>query len=144
MSMIEAPLPYRYYETILAIVNGMVDSAFTACRYAVQPNEPTEAYYDRISYTAGIIHDMYSETLHKSLESILTSLENPTALQLEAGVGKLDWNDDYNDPYENAMELFTQTLHSISKDLAVAAHELDLNQIDDYFKSLPQNKSQKD
>lgn len=136
MSMIETPMPYRYYETILAIINGLVDSAFTACRYAVQPNEPTELYYDRRSLTAAIIHGIHCEALAKALEGIVTSPENPTELQLEAGVGKLDWNDDYNDPYENAMELFVQTIHTISKDLAVAAFELNPVEITKFFETI--------
>lgn len=143
MSMIEAPMPYRYYETILAIINGLVDSAFTACRYAVQPNEPTELYYDRRSLTAAIIHETYSQALSKALESIVTSPENPTELQLEAGVGKLDWNNDYNEPYEDALELFIQTIHDISKNLAVAAEELDVNEIKKFFNSIKENTTTK-
>lgn len=134
MSIIEVLAPYRYYETILAIVNGMVDSAFTACRYAIQPNESTEKYHERISLTSAIIYSTYCEDLHKALQGIVTTPEEPVQLTLEASIA----DDDF---YENGMNLFAETLHKISKDLAVAAYELDINQINNYFKSLPQSEA---
>jgi len=142
MSMIETPMPYRYYELVLAIVNGLVDSAFTACRYAQQPDESTEAYYDRRSLTQAIIHGTYSTQLVEAISTIVTAPENPTDLQFEQGVTKADWDPEYNDPYENAMDKVIEILHHISKDLAVAAYELNINEIDNYFKSLPQSKAE--
>lgn len=144
MSMIESPMPYRYYEFVLAIVNALVDSAFTACRYAQQPDESTEAYYDRRSFTQAVIHQTYSPQLVEALSTIVTAPENPTDLQFEQGVTKADWDFEYNDPYENAMNKVIEIFHNISKDLAVAAYELNIKEIDDFFKSLPQRTLHKE
>ena len=136
MKMIESPLEYRYYEMTLAVITSLVDAAFTACRYAQQPDENTDKYYDRIALTSAIMHERYSADLVQAFKAIVTSPENPTELQLEAGVGKLYWDNDYNDPYENGMDLLRETTHKISKNLAVAAFELDPVQITKFFETI--------
>jgi hypothetical protein len=46
-----------------------------------------------------------------------------------------------DDPYEVAHDELLTILHDIAKDLAVAAYELDQNEISEYFKSLPQSET---
>jgi hypothetical protein len=49
-----------------------------------------------------------------------------------------------DDPYEMAHDELLTILHDIAKDLAVAAYELDQNEIREYFKSLPQSETKGD
>lgn len=133
MSFIDSPLPYRYHEMAASIINNMVNASFVASRYAVQPPEATELYYDRISLTLGHIHALHSENLAKILQKLVTAPENPTELQLEEGVSKLDWDQDYNDPYELALDALDTVLANMSRQLAVPAYELDINEIKKYF-----------
>ena len=136
-------MTYRYYETILSLVNAMVDSAFTACRYAQMPDEATEKYYERRALTSAFIYHTYNSSLYKALYGLVMSPENPPRLggfdiDDKAVIPSLA-DDEPNDLYEEAMDLFQETLHNISKDLAVAAYELDIDEINRYFKSLPQS-----
>jgi hypothetical protein len=126
---------YRYWETGYAIINSLIDAAFTACRYAVQPDESTEKYYDRRDLTIGIIQHTYGENLTRVLRQIMTAPEvsGPRADGVEYY--------ETDDPYEVALDELLTILHDIAKDLAVAAYELDQKEIREYFKSLPQSET---
>jgi len=128
---IDKPLAYRYYETAYAIINSLIDAAFTACRYAVQPDESTEKYYERRELTIGIVQNTYVNDLSKILEQIVVAKEES------------EQDADENDAYELAQDWLRTVLHDISKDLAVAAFELDKNEITEYFKSLPQSEMER-
>jgi len=134
MSLIEQPLQYRYMEMAYTIINNMVDAAFVASRYATQPPESTEAYLNRLNLTQACLQQRYVQILANSIESMVVSPENPTELQLEQGVGKLDWDAEYNDPYESAMDVFNTTLGLIAHTLADPAFELNAEAIKTYFK----------
>jgi len=133
MPSIEQPLQYRYIEIAYTLINNMVNTAFTASRYALQPPEPTKDYLDRLNLTTGIIQQRYVEALAKSLELMMTSPENPQArTDFESDHG-VQVNYDQNDPYESALDVFDSTLLQISHDLADPAYNLDIEEIKKQF-----------
>jgi hypothetical protein len=136
--MNQETMGYRYWETGYAIINSLIDAAFTACRYAVQPDESTEKYYDRRDLTIGIIQHTYGENLTRVLRQIMTAPEVP-----EPRADGVEYYESH-DPYEVAHDELLTILHDIAKDLAVAAYELDQNEIREYFKSLPQSETKGD
>jgi len=133
MVLIEQPLKYRYTEIAYTIINNMVNTAFTASRYALNPPEPTESYHDRLSLTTGYIQQRYIETLAKSLELMMTSPENPQArtdFESDHGVQVSYYHDD---PYESALDVLDSTLLRINHDLADPAYNLNIEEIKQQF-----------
>jgi hypothetical protein len=117
---------YRYYETAYAIINSLIDSAFTACRYAVCPDESEVKYFDRMSVTNGLVAGVYLEDIVVALRGIVESPE-------------LCGSDE--DLYEVYSSLLQSTLYNIAKDLPIAAYELNVDKIREYFKRYESNSA---
>jgi len=133
MPLIEQPPQYRYLEIAYTLINNMVNTAFSASRYALCPPEPTKDYLDRLNLTTGIIQQRYVEVLARSLELMMTSPEDTQArTDFESNNG-VQVSYDENDPYESALDVFDSTLLQISHDLADPAYNLDIEEIKKQF-----------
>lgn len=129
---VEKHIPYRYYETSYAIINALIDAAFTACRYAQQPDESTEKYYDRRSLVTGIVQNTFVNHLSKALEQVMTAPEMS------------DSDNPEDDVYENGMGMLGTILYDIAKTLPVPAYELSIHEINKYFNSIEENITAKE
>jgi len=138
MALIEQPLKYRYMEIAYTLINSMVDTAFTASRYALNPPEPTESYHDRLSLTNGYIQQRYIETLAKSLELMMTSPESSQARTDSESDHDVQVSHYQDDAYESALDVFESTLLRINHDLADPAYNLNIEEIKQQFQGDPE------